>query len=355
MTDERRDRTELRTRQQQLDVELLRVLTARAQLSMEWARSHPEAQAPSLSQDAEALDALTRELEPVGLRALARQMLSQVQASCRALETPLQVGFLGAEGATVHVAALDRFGVTVSLLPVATAREAIERVQRQQLDAAMIPFETHGEWNLLPTLLALRATDVKITGLLEWSAPRGLLTRGASLEQVDRVFATAADRQACQRFLGEHLARVALVDVRLAREACEAAVREPSAAAIALEPFGATFGLSPIAKGISDEREQASRFVVLGSRPVSRTGKDATSLVLSINDEPGALFAALQVFAERGVNLRKIESCHTDEEASGLLFYLEISGHVTDRPLVTAIEILKRQTQSIKVLGSYPL
>jgi prephenate dehydratase/chorismate mutase len=94
------------------------------------------------------------------------------------------------------------------------------------------------------------------------------------------------------------------------------------------------------------------RHAVAALRPASRTGRDVTALLFTASDEPGALFETLKHFAERGVNLRKIQS--RPAEGEGYLFFVEMSGHITDRALVSAIEGVKKQTRTLKILGSFP-
>jgi chorismate mutase/prephenate dehydratase len=76
--------------------------------------------------------------------------------------------------------------------------------------------------------------------------------------------------------------------------------------------------------------------------------------VFGVHDEPGALFDVLKHFAERGVSLRTIQSRPAPGERWTYLFFVEVSGHATDRPVVTAFEAIKRQTRFLRVLGSFP-
>jgi chorismate mutase/prephenate dehydratase len=73
-----------------------------------------------------------------------------------------------------------------------------------------------------------------------------------------------------------------------------------------------------------------------------------------VHDAPGSLLDVLKVFAERGINLTNIQSHPTEGETWSYLFYVEMAGHLTDRPLVMAFEEMKRITRFFKVLGSYP-
>lgn len=103
---------------------------------------------------------------------------------------------------------------------------------------------------------------------------------------------------------------------------------------------------------IEGDPRAPERHCVAALRPASRTGRDVTALLFTVNDQPGALFENLKHFAERGVNLRKIQS--RPSEGEGYVFFVEMSGHITDRSLVAAIEDMKKQTRTLKILGSFP-
>ena len=113
-----------------------------------------------------------------------------------------------------------------------------------------------------------------------------------------------------------------------------------------------------------DEGRGRVRYAIVGARPSPRTGEDATAIFFSTHDAPGALLEVLGQFAERGINLSRIQSRPapaTRDAARGdggegwaYHFFIEVVGHATDRQLVTAFEEVKRRTKFFKVLGSYP-
>ena len=76
-----------------------------------------------------------------------------------------------------------------------------------------------------------------------------------------------------------------------------------------LLPPAQLFALEVIARDVTDHPEAETRFVVVGREPSPRTGRDKTSLIAFISeDKPGALLEILQEFADRGINLTKLES-----------------------------------------------
>jgi chorismate mutase/prephenate dehydratase len=106
---------------------------------------------------------------------------------------------------------------------------------------------------------------------------------------------------------------------------------------------------------IGDEGEVRVRYGIISKLPAQRSGADATAVLFSVQDNPGALYDILQHFKERNCNLRRLQSRPVPGEGWSYLFYVEVSGHATDRSLVAALEGIKRETKMLKVVGSFPL
>src|SRR5690606_24165956 len=94
--------------------------------------------------------------------------------------------------------------------------------------------------------------------------------------------------------------------------------------------------------------------VVIGQERPTRTGQDRTMLALAVGDAPGSLYRALQPFADRGINLTRIESRPARGTSWRYLFIVELDGHMTDRSVLTAVEEVRAASRHVKLLGSYP-
>jgi chorismate mutase/prephenate dehydratase len=94
--------------------------------------------------------------------------------------------------------------------------------------------------------------------------------------------------------------------------------------------------------------------VVIGQERPAKTGHDRTVLALAVGDAPGSLHRALQPFADRGINLTRIESRPARGTSWRYLFIVELDGHMTDRSVLTAIEDVRAASRHVKLLGSYP-
>jgi chorismate mutase/prephenate dehydratase len=97
-----------------------------------------------------------------------------------------------------------------------------------------------------------------------------------------------------------------------------------------------------------------TRFLVVGREQATATGRDKTSLLLVTRDEPGILYRVLGAFAQRGLNMTKIESRPSRRRPWEYVFFVDIDGHEADEAVAAAIADLRASCETLKVLGSYP-
>ncbi len=197
-----------------------------------------------------------------------------------------------------------------------------------------------------------------------------------ALEEPGRVAFSATEHELASRMVHEHFGASALVlECESTEDALDAVAR--GRAAYAVFPIESSDdGISQSAvtalaqselvmvgeRTLTDTNGEASfvRFAIVSARPARRAERNTTCLVFGVQDRPGALFEILRHFAERGLNLGKVQSrplLHAKVfGGSGwdYLFYVEIEGHETDRPMVSALDLVRRSAKFLRVLGSYP-
>jgi len=88
--------------------------------------------------------------------------------------------------------------------------------------------------------------------------------------------------------------------------------------------------------------------------PPPRTGADRTSVVLRIDNSPGALVAALTEFGIRDIDLTRIESRPTRTELGTYIFFVDCVGHIDDSAVAEALKALHRRCADVRYLGSWP-
>jgi len=115
-------------------------------------------------------------------------------------------------------------------------------------------------------------------------------------------------------------------------------------------------GLEVLASDVIDEANARTRFVLVGpiGPPPRRTNADRTSVVLLLDNVPGALASALAEFAIRDIGLTRIESRPTRTQLGTYIFFLDCVGHVDDPPVAEALKALVERCADVRYLGSWP-
>ena len=354
MSDHKREVEELRVELGRIDGQILAALEKRAKTSRrigELRHGHP-AQLP-LTDRAQIATVLARASGEMPVEDL-RVIFAQVYASCLALEVPVKVAYLAPEGGFAHAAARAKFGAGARLEPMESVLGLLEEVSSHRAEFAVVPIETTTEGPVQSTIAALVATELKIVAELEASSDLCLMSRTGNESDVEKVYATAADHARAQKAIAGLAHKPSVYDVKSPLMACQLAAEDHGAAALTTEVFGVEHELAVARRGMVEGGAERVRYAIVGARPGGRTGDDATACVFSVKDAPGALLDVLRLFAERGINLRKIQSRPAPGEEWSYLFFVEVSGHATDRPIVTAFEEVRQKTRFFKVLGSYP-
>ena len=160
-----------------------------------------------------------------------------------------------------------------------------------------------------------------------------------------------------RRWLAEHLPAADGDTGELQRVRRRSTSRDGRAdAAVTTALAARRYGLAELADGVVDEPNAATRFVLAGlpDRPPARTGADRTSVVLRLENRPGALVEALTEFGIRDIDLTRIESRPTRTELGTYVFFLDCVGHIDDTAVAEALKALHRRCVDVRFLGSWP-
>jgi chorismate mutase/prephenate dehydratase len=114
------------------------------------------------------------------------------------------------------------------------------------------------------------------------------------------------------------------------------------------------YGLKVLKAHIEDNLNNYTRFLILSRTAPERTGKEKTSIMLSVKDKVGALYELLRPFASHGVNLTKIESRPSRRKAWEYIFFVDMEGHMEEAGVKRALGEVKARCLFLKILGSYP-
>jgi chorismate mutase/prephenate dehydratase len=353
MADRRREVQELRERVVRIDGEIRDQLDARARLSQQ-IHALIEAEPSADGGEREWLEKLVAGSSGDMPAESIKSIFREIRAAARAIEQTVKVAVVGPDGGFCHESTLQVFGATTQTIESQTTAEALAEVSRGRAAFAVFPFESSAEGLAKSSLLALSETELVMVGERFNAATYNLMSLAPDAATLERVYMTAIARAACQRFLDQELPRVSIIDVRSPQVAAELARESATSGAVVPERCGLSAGLSLLRENVGEFADLRIRYGIAGQRPAARTGQDISCLLFSTENQPGSLYECLRHFAERGINLRKLQSLPSGREGFDYYFYVEITGHASDRSVVTALEAIKRTVHYFRLLGSFP-
>jgi chorismate mutase/prephenate dehydratase len=288
--------------------------------------------------------------------AAAAAVFREIISACRALEQEIQVAYLGPQGTFSEQAVRQHFGHAVAAEPMATIDEAFRSAESGATQFAVAPAENSTDGVVGRTLDLLLTTPLKICGEIDLRVHQNLMSKAKDTKQIRRIYSHAQSLAQCNGWLNQHLPGAERVPVGSNAEAARRASKEKGAAAIAGESAAALYKLKLLARGIEDDPNNTTRFLVLGQVDAAPSGRDRTSLVMSAENKPGAVHALLSPIAANGVSMSRIESRPAKARSARweYVFFIDLEGHQGDAKIAAAIAELKQRAPFFKVLGSYP-
>jgi chorismate mutase/prephenate dehydratase len=288
--------------------------------------------------------------------AAAAAVFREIISACRALEQEIRVAYLGPQGTFSEQAVRQHFGHAVAAEPMATIDEAFRSAESGATQFAVAPAENSTDGVVGRTLDLLLTTPLKICGEIDLRVHQNLMSRAKDAKLVRRIYSHAQSLAQCNGWLNQHLPGAERVPVGSNAEAARRASKEKGAAAIAGESAAALYKLKLLARGIEDDPNNTTRFLVLGQAEAAPSGRDRTSLVMSAENKPGSVHALLTPIAANGVSMSRIESRPAKARSARweYVFFIDLEGHQSEAKIAAAIAELKQRAPFFKVLGSYP-
>jgi 3-deoxy-7-phosphoheptulonate synthase len=287
----------------------------------------------------------------------------------------LPVAFSGENGAYAEQALMRAFGEDAPRLSCPSFNAMFDAVLDGSAAFGVVPVENslagsvHENYDLF-----LRYPDITVVGELKLRIVHCLIAHeNASLDTIQAVRSHSQGFAQCRDFLDKYtwqLESYYNTAAAVASLLAEPGEAQPKIAAIAGEAAAKAHGLKVLKTGIETNPLNYTRFVIIARKngddtdesayrqgrapPSMGSGKpNKASLVFSVPDEPGSLFACLKIMSERGINLSKLESRPIQGKPWQYLFYVDLSLPETDEDFTSVLETLKAKTEDFHFLGAY--
>lgn len=352
---------DLRQQIDALDRQLLTLLNQRAHLAeqvgdIKRAEGSPFFRPDRVAQVLEKIQQLNPgPLKNTHVAAIWREIMS----ACLALEAPQRVAVLGPQGTFCEQAAIEFFGSAADFTYCANFDEVFHATAAGTAQYGVVGVENSTEGVVARSLDLFLRSPVHVIGEVSLLVRHNLLRQSNTTEGIEVVLAHPQALAQCQGWLSQHLPNVERRAVSSNAEGARLAATHPTWAGIASERAASQFGLHIVAHAIQDEAYNRTRFSViclpqtLATPPAS--GKDCTSLVVSVPNRPGAVHDLLVPLKRHGVSMTRFESRPAKSGQWEYYFYIDIQGHITQPHVASALQELQSLCAFYKVLGSYPV
>ncbi|MEY4705074.1 MAG: P-protein : Chorismate mutase [Nitrospirota bacterium] len=352
------DLSDYRKEIDRIDDEILRLLNERSKSVIEIGRlkrqQDSEANLHTPAREAAIIERLVQQNTGPFPSEAIRPVYREIMSASLSLEGPQKVAYLGPRATFTHMACMQNFGSSAQYIPVNSIKDVFSEVERGRANFGVVPIENTTEGVVNHTLDMFIDSNLLIYGEVLQEVSHHLLSKSGAIEEVKQVYSHPHAIAQCRNWLETNLPNVPVSEVASTARAAEMCVENPSVAAIASELAAQLYGLKVIKARIEDNMNNMTRFLILSQKPPQRTGKDKTSLMLSVKDKVGALYDLLRPFASHGLSMTKIESRPSRRKAWEYIFFVDIEGHIEEERVKKAIEEVTGRCLFMKVLGSYP-
>jgi prephenate dehydratase len=282
---------------------------------------------------------------------------------------PIRAGYLGPEGTFSHEALMASPGVSsLDAIPLPTIFDAVMAVHHREIEYALVPIENSLEGSVSATLdaLAMETEDVAIVGEVVHPIRQCLIARTQlELSEIETVVSHPQASGQCARFIRTRLAGADVLAAASTADAVRIVAEQARPwAALGTRLAAERFGCEVLRAGVEDLPDNETRFVWLAAAgadsgipgAAAARGPWKTSIVFwGVGSEaPGWLVGCLSEFADRDVNLTRIESRPRKQGLGKYMFFADLEGHTDDAHVKAALEGLGDHVEVLRLLGSFP-
>lgn len=271
----------------------------------------------------------------------------------------LLIAFQGRWGAYSESACLHLFGEGAQLKPLPSFEAAFQAVENKTVDFAVLPVENSTTGSIYENFDLFRHYNLKVVGEIKLLIEHSLLVPpGLEIEYITGVRSHPQALAQCSRFFADHPHIEAIPDFDTAGSAEKISKNLGTTGAIASSLAGVEYGLEVLLSNLEDQPGvNQTRFLCLGRKneKIFDEISDKISLLfIPKENRSGTLYEALEVFADFGIDLLKVESRPLPGSPWQYIFYLDLAGDIQSSEVKQAINTLKKRVTQVQVLGGYP-
>ena len=266
----------------------------------------------------------------------------------------MKISFQGEHGAYSEASAQKFFKNDIETSPCNNFCDVLEETELGNSDYGILPVENSIEGSVGQSYDTILSSNLHAVGEIYLEIHHCLIGNG-NINEIDTVYSHPQALGQCSDFIQKNsLKTVPTYDtagsVKIIKE-----LNTKGVAAIASKTAAEIYSVPIIKEQIENNSNNVTRFLIFSKQQTEPTSNDKTSIIFSINHEPGTLYEIIKEFSNNDINLTKIESRPKKGATWEYNFYLDFVGHISDPKISSMLDSLKKNTKFLKIIGSYPL
>lgn len=358
-----------------IDSELVRLLEKRMDIAKEIGNYKRQNNLPVFNgaREAEVIEKNVNLLENKDYTVIARKFFNNLMELSRSLQDDIllnkmeldindvehinsdKIGFQGVHGSFSEEALIKYFGSSENTKAYEEFEDVFIGIKNGEIDYGVLPLENSSTGGINQVYDLLKKYGFYIVGEQCIKIDQHLIgVNGATLESINEVYSHPQGFEQSRNFLKDKSCWKLIPFYNTAISAkmvCD--LKDKSKAAIASKRAADIYGLEIIKKEINDERNNHTKFIVVGRNLEVNNECNKVSVIFSLEDEVGFLYNILRYFTENNINMMKIESRPTRNQPWKYLLYVDFEGNVECEEVRVALDLISKNSRSFKLLGNY--
>ncbi len=264
----------------------------------------------------------------------------------------ISIAYLGPEATWSHQAARNHFGCDAHFIAQPSLSAVFHAVSQADSDFGIVPIENSTEGFVSQTLDLFPSFDLQIQTQFLLRIENVLLARSARSE-IRRVYSHPQALGQCREWLRREMKDVAIRAVSSTARAAQLAAQEAGAAAIASRFAAEIYDVPIVASAIQDQKDNTTRFLLLGRESAAPCGEDRTSLLFGPGYPSDKLPGILHLLHQMNITLTNLQTRPAQDKAWQYFFFLELAGHHQDKAIASLLDRLRLEDETVRMLGSY--
>lgn len=265
------------------------------------------------------------------------------------------VYYFGVPGTHTQQAMEDVFGTEVNGVSCQSFQGVMEAVEKGEADFGVLPIENSSTGGISANYDLLLNYSNSIVGQYVMKIDQCLLALpGTSLSDIKTVFSHPQGLLQSREFMNEHPDYEGIEYGSTAAAAKKVAEdKNKTQAAIASRRAAREYGLEIVADSIQQEKNNCTRFIIIGKEPVYTKNSNKLALCIELPHRSGTLYRILSHFLYNDLNMTQIESRPIPGKNWEYRFFVDVEGNLDDASVQNALRGVKEEAAFMRVLGNF--